>query len=146
MSWSTVSAWPLGSMNCSWPVEPTRLRTWSGLLTPGTSTTMWRCPSPLTSVRTCGSETPRPPTRRSMMLRAVSTCSSVITWPVWRLHAERHADPALEVQAKDRLDLAAEDVRGQPRQAERLSGEVDEDRQQQGDQDHPRGGAAPGHV
>ena len=74
MSWSSVSCWPFGSMNWSCPVEPTRLRTWSSFETPGTSTTIRRS-VPLTSVRTCGSETPSPPTRRSMMLRAVSTCS-----------------------------------------------------------------------
>ena len=63
-----------------------------------------------------------------------------------RGHRQRDPDAALQVQAQHRLHLAAEDVGGQPRQAERLSGEVDEDRQQQSDENHPRGDAAPGHM
>ena len=72
MSWPSVSVWPCGSMNWSWPVEPTRRRTCSGSSTPGTSTTIRCDPSPPVSVRTCGSLTPMPATRRSMMARAVS--------------------------------------------------------------------------
>jgi len=58
-----------------------------------------------------------------------------------RLHRERDPDAALQVEPQHGADVAARRVGRQP-----VARQVDVDRQQQRNEDHPRGDAAPAHA
>ena len=140
MSWPSVSAWPCGSMNCSWPVEPTSSRTWSSFSTPGTSTTIRRWPSLLISD---ANERLTDADAADASLDDVARRFQLIVGDGLagqRLHRQRDAHAALQVKAERGLEVVAGEAAGKE-----LARDVDEDRQQQGDEDHPGGDAAPGH-